>query len=356
MSLSPLLGANVIEHRRRVLPVGLAVGAMMRLQVLGVALAGLFLTGPSRLLVVCALLGLFGFFLGIQGVVFNYLTSKVIPVERRGSLLGFRNFAAGITASAVVYFVARRFIDNETLGDGYAATFLVAFGLTSLGLCMLLWMREPEPPHVHPRRNFLQGVRDLPSLLRGDRAFTLYFLARALAAMGRMATPFYILHAGTRIELSGANVSLLTVAFFLAQTTTNLAWGSIADRTGFRLVFLASLVTWIVSVLLLMSAAHMALLCAVFVGLGAGLGGYMMSAQNLVLEFGAREDLPMRIAVANSASEFVSAVGPVLGGILASASSYVVVFWVAIVFQCAGIAVVRLFVDEPRRRAGFAKG
>mgnify|MGYP006944203270 CR=1 FL=1 len=39
----------------------------------------------------------------------------------------------------------------------------------------------------------------------------------------------------------------------------------------------------------------------------AGFGGFQMSAQNLVLEFGPRSDLPMRIGVANSASEFVAA-------------------------------------------------
>ena len=36
MFLSPILGATLIEHRRRVLPVGFVVGGLMRLQVLEV--------------------------------------------------------------------------------------------------------------------------------------------------------------------------------------------------------------------------------------------------------------------------------------------------------------------------------
>jgi predicted MFS family arabinose efflux permease len=75
-----------------------------------------------------------------------------------------------------------------------------------------------------------------------------------------------------------------------------------------------------------------------------------MSAQNLVLEFGSRHNLPMRIAIANSASELVGAVGAVLGGLLVAVLSYVAVFWIAIAFQVAAIAVVVFFVDEPRRR------
>ena len=75
-----------------------------------------------------------------------------------------------------------------------------------------------------------------------------------------------------------------------------------------------------------------------------------MSAQNLVLEFGRRRDLPMRIAVANSASELVAAVGATLGGLLAAATSYLGVFWAAIAFKLAAVAMVAAYVDDPRHR------
>ncbi len=76
----------------------------------------------------------------------------------------------------------------------------------------------------------------------------------------------------------------------------------------------------------------------------------MLSAQNLVLEFGEREDLPLRIAVANSASEFVGAIGPLLGAVIALSWSHEAVFCIAIAFQLASILIMLLFVDEPRRR------
>ena len=91
-------------------------------------------------------------------------------------------------------------------------------------------------------------------------------------------------------------------------------------------------------------------LVAVFGGIGLGMGGFQMSAQNLVLEFGSRRNLPMRIAVANSASELVAAIGAVLGGVLAAALSYVTVFWIAIAFQTVALAIVLLLVDDPRHR------
>jgi len=350
MALSPVAGATWIEHRRRVLPVGFVVGVLMRLQILGLALGGLLLPAPWPLVSACVFLGLFGVFLGIQGVVFNFLVSKVIPVEKRGALMGLRNTLSGGTAIGVSLFAGSRLIETNALGNGYAATFLAAFVLTSFGLCMLLFVREPESPQVLERAGVGRRLRELPALLRSDPAFTRYFLARALATIGRMAVPFYVLFADRRIGLSGADLGTLTAAFVLTQSVGNLVWGLLADRRGFRFVFLASLLTWMASVLVLMQVEDLRLLVGVFLGLGAGLGGFQMSAQSLVLEFGSRHDLPMRIAVANTASELVAALGSVLGGLLVISLSYVPVFWLALACQAAAVAIVLLAVDEPRRR------
>jgi len=350
MFASPILGATVIEHRRRVLPVGFLIGALMRVQVLGIALGGLLLPAPWPLVTACGFLTLFGVFLGVQGVVFNFLVSKVIPVERRGVLMGLRNALAGLTATGVAIF-AGTLIEHEALGNGYAATFLLAFGLTSLGLAMLLFVREPESPRVREPTAVAQRLRELPALLRADPEFTRYFLARALATIGRMAVPFYVLFARERVELSGEALGILTAAFVFAQSTGNLLWGLAADRFGFRAIFLASLSVWIVAVLVLMETTGFHLLVVSFAGLGAGLGGFQMSAQNLVLEFGSRRNLPMRIAVANSTSELVAAVGALAGGLLAAAFSYVFVFWLAIAFQLGALAIVLFWVGEPRTRA-----
>jgi MFS family permease len=350
MFLSPVVGATLIEHRRRVLPVGFLVGSLMRLMILGLALGGLFLAPPWPLVTAWMFLGLFGVFLGIQGVVFNFLVAKVIPTGKRGVLMGLRNALAGATAFAVSLYAGEALIEANALGNGYAATFLLAFGLTSFGLVMLLFVREPHTPEVRSSVGVRERLKDLPELLRSDPGFTRYFVARAMAVMGRMAVPFYVIYAQAHMEIGGARLGVLTGAFVLAQSVANLGWGIVADRRGFRLVYLAALSLWILSALLLMRTASFGWLVVVFTGLGAGLGGYQMSAQNLVLEFGSRRNLPLRIAVANSASELVAAFGALLGGALAMLTTHIVVFWTAIAFQLAGLAMVVLWVDDPRHR------
>ena len=123
-----------------------------------------------------------------------------------------------------------------------------------------------------------------------------------------------------------------------------------ADRTGFRQVIIASLGVWALSVAGIMAAESLTDFVWAFIGIGAGMGGFQMAAQNMVLEFGNREDLPMRIAVANSAQEGVGALGPLLGGIIAVSAGLNVLYSVSIVFQVLAILIVLFWVDEPRNR------
>lgn len=348
MAITPLLGANIIEHKTRVLPTGLLIGGGMRAMVLLIALAGLVLTAHSALIAIFFFLALLGLFQGMQGVIFNVLMSKVIPVNRRGLLTGLRNFLAGITAAGTAYLGGHYLIGDSPDAFGYSMTFLLAFVLTSIGLAMLLFVREPEPPTVAPNVRLKARLSQIPELLRNDPAFTHYFLARSLATMGRMAMPFYILYAGQSLGLTGTTLGILTVAFTLAGTVSNLIWGMLADRSGFRRAFLVSIALWIVSTLLLIFSQGLLLNILVFIGIGAATQGFQSTAINLTLEFGHRDDVPLRIAIANSSSEVAGTIGPLLGGVLAALLGYEAVFICSAVFLIMGGAMVNTYVTEPR--------
>lgn len=355
MTLTPLLGANLIEHRRQVLPVGFLTGGAMRLMVLCMAVSGLVLPAPMALIALLTFMALLGLFQGMQGVIFNFLMSKVIPVSKRGRLTGLRNFLAGITSAGVAWLGGKYLIGDVPTATGYSYTFLLAFVLTSLGLLALLFMREPETPAVKPDISLRDRLRQLPAMMEEDPAFSRYVMARALATMGRMALPFYILHASNDIGLSGATLGIMTFAFTLSGTVSNLVWGALADWRGFRLAFLCAIGLWILATLLLMYSGGMTATILVFAGIGAAVQGFQNASMNLTLEFGQREDLPVRIAVANTVSEVAGTLGPLLGGALAATLGYPAVFATSMIFLIVGGAVVNYYVPEPRPRRSTAK-
>lgn len=351
MALSSIWSATLIEHRKRVMPVVFGVGWLMRAQVLGLALSGFFLEGQAALVSVCVFLALFGFFWGMQAVSFNFVIAKVIPANRRGRLAGMRNFLGGLSASAVAYLGGKYLVEANAFGNGYASTFMAAFILTSIGISALSFLREPESLAVREASSLVRRLRDVPAMLRADRQFTRFFIARALAAFGMAAAPFYAIHAGKFINLSGATLGYLSLSFLLAQTASNLLWGRIADARGYRLVFLLSVGLWMCSTLGLMSCSSLPMFVLAFCGLGAGLGGYQIASQNFVLEFGEHHELPMLIAVSDTASHLMMAVGPLVGGMLAQSAGFAQVFWVAIAVKALAIAAM-LRMRDPRARGG----
>ena len=84
--ISPVIGAAQVEHRKRVLPVSMLMGTLMRVQVAAIAICAWVLTGPTLVWSILLFLLLLGLFQGAQGVAFQLLLAKVIPTRLRGRL------------------------------------------------------------------------------------------------------------------------------------------------------------------------------------------------------------------------------------------------------------------------------
>jgi MFS family permease len=362
--VSPVIGATEIEHRKKVLPVSMLMGTLMRVQILGMGCAGFFLHGKPLLITVLAFLFLLGIFQGAQGVAFQLLLAKVIPITRRGALQALRNVTGGAIAAALAWWAGAYLIQKNIFGNGYGVTFLVAFVLTSAGLTALaLLMREPIPPTVRTKARLMTRVREFPALFRQDPGFLYFMIAQTLATAGRVAAPFYILYAGHSMKLDGANIGLLSLISLGSDTLTNMIWGLTGDRFGFRFTFIVALIVWVCGTVLLMAAPGLAhftvggftpgtriLIFTAFFALGASQSGFLMSSQTMVLEFGSREDIPMRLALTATAQGTMNAVGPILGGVVAETLGFETLFGVSATMLAISLLVLLTKVEEPRFR------
>ena len=87
-----------------------------------------------------------------------------------------------------------------------------------------------------------------------------------------------------------------------------------------------------------------------FFGLGAAQSGFLMSSQTMVLEFGARDDIPMRLALTTTAQGAMNTIGPLAGGLIAATLGYEVLFAVSVALLAISLAVLLILVEEPRYR------
>jgi MFS family permease len=93
-----------------------------------------------------------------------------------------------------------------------------------------------------------------------------------------------------------------------------------------------------------------AVILIAFFGLGAAQSGFLMSSQTMVLEFGARDDMAMRLALTSTAQGAMSAIGPLAGGLIAATLGYEALFGVSIGFLLTALIILVTLVEEPRFR------
>src|SRR5205807_1945640 len=83
---------------------------------------------------------------------------------------------------------------------------------------------------------------------------------------------------------------------------------------------------------------------------GVANAGYQLSAQNIVLEFGHRDDIAMRLALSNTAENTTMAIGPLAVGAIVVMLGYVSVFSLSIVLEATALVLMVWLVEEPRNR------
>jgi len=143
---------------------------------------------------------------------------------------------------------------------------------------------------------------------------------------------------------------VLSLAYMGADTVTNLVWGYLSDRQGFRSTFVISLAINIVGVGALMMSHSVTTFALAFFMIGAAQSGYLMSTSNIVLEYGHRHDVPMRMALSNTAEGAMGSLAPLLGAGLAMWLGYEASFYDTIATLIVALGVLVWKVEEPRRK------
>jgi Na+/melibiose symporter-like transporter len=292
---------------------------------------------------------------GLQGVVFGLLMAKVIPLGRRGRFIGTRDFAGGATA-ALVAWIAASWLDGVEFPASHGFTYLLAFVFTSLGLVCLATIREPRAPVVAEQRSLSATFASMRTLLGTDARFAWYCAARALGSIGLMAAPFLIVavtpgNGGGARELAHA-----TVAFFAAGTVANLVWGLLADRAGFRVVFLVGAAIWLGALgWVFVTTPTSASVVPLFLLVGAAQSAIQMASVNLVYEFADQGELGVRIAVVNAIGELFGAIAPLAGGAIADRWSYDALYATGMLFTMLALGSMFIGVCPLGRVRGLSR-
>jgi MFS family permease len=303
---------------------------------------------PQALFVLLVILySVSGFSTGFATPAWFDMYSKVIPLERRGLFAGLGHGIGallGVAGAAVIAYVLEQI--------AYPQNFAILYGFAALALAIswlgLVLTREPPTEQLHAAVPIGHYLRNLPAILRRDTNFRGFIAAYSLLSAGAMASGFYLVYGSDRFNLGGTEVGILTAVLIGTQAILNLLAGALGDRRGHKLVLVLGGVALGIASLLACLASSWLWLLAVFGFLGAFLATGTASFLTILPEFCAEPDRPTYIGLTNTILAPVTALAPLLGGVLVATFGYLPMFVVAGMLALSGVLMLTYSVREPR--------
>lgn len=354
--LPQLFIASRVQHLARKMPWYSRAGAVRGLSIL--SLAGLLWafagTAPGTLLLL-----FFTFYIlytlgaGVAAIPWIEVVGKTIPPRRRGSFFGLRNFYGGglafLASGLVSYIVSQGAVAGGPLAfpHNFALLFGVAGVLVSGGVISWALVREPAEMPRAERMAFWAQIRRGPALLRADRGYRAFALARLLLAFSAVADPFYIVFAKEQLGVPVGLVGLYLAAVTVAAVLSNLVWGPVANRAPNHVAMRVSAAAVLVVPLLALGGAATLraagllapaadgsaqpghyLFAGVFILWGFATGAGPIINSNVILNLAPPDERPFYIGFLNTLLGLATLV-PILGGTLVDHLGYEPVFLLA---------------------------
>jgi MFS family permease len=347
--LPQLFTANAVERLARKKPVVINMGFFLeRLPMFLLVLAASIAAGNANLALVLFLLG-YGWHTvgaGVIATAWQDLIARCFPVESRGRFMGLTTFigtAMGTAGAGLSAWLLATF--------PFPQNFVYTFSIAALGITLswvfLALTREPVQPVTNARQSTRQFWAGLRGILRRDRNFRRFLVARLLLALSGMGQGFITVAAVRRWDVADGVVGGFTAAMLLGQSAGNLLFGVLADRYGHKLSLelgglfglLAFVVAWL--------APAPIWYYLVFFCLGLFLGSIIVSGILVVLEFAEASRRPTYVGLANTGVGLAATVAPLVGAGLA-AVSYSLLFALSAAAGLLAIILMRWWVREPR--------
>ena len=353
--LPQIFTSGMIERFARKKPFIVNVGIFAeRLPVLFLPLAALvaWQSHSLALTIFFVAYGWYGFGAGIIAPAWSDLIASCFPVERRGRFFGITSFV-GTGLGAVGAIFSGWLLAVYPFPLNFVYCFLIAALTISLSWFFIALTREPVTRVATPSEQPVgQTRRKIMRIIRGDRNFRHFLWARLLATMGTMGAGFLTVAAVERWQLADSTVGIFTTALLVGQTVGNLLAGLLADRFGHKMALEIGLVSSITAYTLAWWAPNPDWYYPLFFLLGAANGISIVSGVLIALEFSLPKHRPTYIGIANTTVGIGNALGPIIGGLLASVS-YPGLFATATLVGTAALAILFFTVKEPRRQHEF---
>jgi hypothetical protein len=227
----------VVRRSRERKVVWIAGAAGQAGAVVAMALTAAFASGGIAGWAILAALAVFALSRSLTSISSKDVLGRTIPKGQRGQLTGAASVTSGLVAITVG--LAIRLLGGEDADpDVFAWLLATAAGMWVIALAVFATVREPVGDHDD--RVDASSIGRALSLLRDNRPFRRFVIARTLLLVSALTPPFVVALATREGELSLSGLGPFVIAQGIASLIGGPVWGRLADRSSRRVIVVAS--------------------------------------------------------------------------------------------------------------------
>ena len=357
--LPQIFFTGIVSRQRMKLPFTLKMGAVERIPYIFMPILALLIPHITRQTAIALLLGLMvlrGLGGGFTALPWQELMATIIPISHRGRFWGASRVfvqAMGVIGSVIATVVLGKFMYPYN----YAIAFSIAIVAQWISFYLISKTREPEPEHwQEPAAT--QKMLDFPmfrQILKRDKNFVLYMVARSISFLGGTATTFLAVYGIRRFGLGDSQAAVFSGIIFFTGIVVYAYLGGLTDKIGPKRIVVFSLICLAASLTLTVLSPNIWVFYAVFILQGIYGAGLNMGDMMLVMELGEESLRPTYLGLARTMTGVVLIVVSVSGGLIVEKLGFNFMFWLATAMTLVSVVLFSMVKDRPRNLVNRVK-
>jgi MFS family permease len=276
------------------------------------------------------------------------VVGRTIPARLRGRFFGVASLTAdlgGLLGSVLTAYILARVAAPHSFG----LCFAISAGLMALSFAALALIREPAVRAPARAVSLRAHLRRVPALLERDPNLRWFLVARALGALGAVASGFYTVYALRAFAAPTWQAGVFTTLFLAGHLAGSVVLGWLADRVGHRLVLIIGAAAIVGANGVALAAPSLQAFGVVFALTGVNQAAAHVSGLNVLLEFApALDERPTYVGLGNTAMAPFGFAGPLAAGLLVDGVGFAPLFGTAGVLGLTAMTLLVARVRDPR--------
>jgi len=276
------------------------------------------------------------------------MISKIIPPENRGTFFGTQAAVANLFISGAA-IAAGYLLNWYEAPINFAICFFIAALFFTISWVALALTREPTDNEKvideHPTP-FWQGAS---RILKRDKNFNWFLVARTLSQFATMGFAFYIVYALRRFQMDEITAGFLTATLTIAQTVANAGMGWLGDKIGHRSMLIVGAGAAMLSSFLAWAAPSLTWFFPIFILSGFANVSIWTNGMTMATTFSDEKERPFYIGLAQTLTAPATMIAPLIGGWIADTQGFVITFALSTVLSIVMMGILIFIIKEPRK-------